>query len=184
MFYCLHLFCFDRRYKRIPLVRSLLKQSLGPLSSKLEELVVVPWTRRSVQHSNRKKSRSSQQTDRLIKIALNMFEFFMVFLFGYLFVLFFLWTCLACICSILFVLPFFFLKPDVRRPTLEDPQRKSTRILTTGASFVPLGMDITLQHHLAAHMAWPPNALGLPQEHLCRAKLHRTCKTDFTVVYR
>eukprot|EP00913_Durusdinium_trenchii_P035177 g32909.t1 len=28
-------------YKRIPLVRSLLKQSLGPLSSKLEELVVV-----------------------------------------------------------------------------------------------------------------------------------------------
>ena len=30
------------RYKRIPLVRSLLKQTLGPLSSKLEELVVVP----------------------------------------------------------------------------------------------------------------------------------------------
>lgn len=29
-------------YKRIPLVRSLLKQTLGPLSSKLEELVVAP----------------------------------------------------------------------------------------------------------------------------------------------
>ncbi|CAE7758080.1 unnamed protein product, partial [Symbiodinium pilosum] len=28
-------------YKRIPIVRSLLKQSLGPLSQRLEELVVV-----------------------------------------------------------------------------------------------------------------------------------------------
>ena len=32
---------FKARYKRIPLVRSLLKQSLGPLSQRLEELVVA-----------------------------------------------------------------------------------------------------------------------------------------------
>jgi hypothetical protein len=40
------------RYKRIPLVRSLLKLSLGPLSSKLEELVVATCLK-SYQHISR-----------------------------------------------------------------------------------------------------------------------------------